>query len=228
VLVSTKGASGSHQSFSRRVIGGASSYFALEARKDNEHDPTDPDSRTSFPDKARQSLLVTHLLHPIDVLAADGFLDGDVRHGYTKTLDVGAIVDCTGIVRDPHGTTNPAVRSLFDQGLARPDPLRIGVDVGPDCAIVRADGVPSQRLFAVGPLTRAAFWECLAVESRRKVGSFSSMNCFTSGDLNTSINAFSFGLSFLSARAVKRSTSPSSMVRSIISADLGSPPAGIR
>jgi uncharacterized NAD(P)/FAD-binding protein YdhS len=88
-------------------------------------------------------------------------------HSETKTLDVGVIVDCTGIVRDPHGTTNPAVRSLFDQGLARPDPLRIGIDVGPDCAIVRADGVPSQRLFAVGPLTRAAFWEIIAIPDIR-------------------------------------------------------------
>jgi uncharacterized NAD(P)/FAD-binding protein YdhS len=59
------------------------------------------------------------------------------------------------------------VRSLFDQGLARPDPLRIGIDVGPDCAIVRADGVPSQRLFAVGPLTRAAFWEIIAIPDIR-------------------------------------------------------------
>jgi uncharacterized NAD(P)/FAD-binding protein YdhS len=84
-----------------------------------------------------------------------------------ESLEVGAIVDCTGIVRDPRATTNPAVRSLFDQGLARPDPLRIGIEIASDCAVVRADGVPSQRLFAIGPLTRAAFWEIIAIPDIR-------------------------------------------------------------
>ena len=84
-----------------------------------------------------------------------------------ERLEVGAIVDCTGIVRDPGATGNPAVRSLFDQGLARPDPLRIGIEIAPDCAIVRGDGAPSQRLFAIGPLTRAAFWEIIAIPDIR-------------------------------------------------------------
>jgi uncharacterized NAD(P)/FAD-binding protein YdhS len=84
-----------------------------------------------------------------------------------ERLEVGAIVDCTGIVRDPHATANPAVRSLFDQGLARPDPLHIGIEIAPDCAIVRTDGAPSQRLFAIGPLTRAAFWEIIAIPDIR-------------------------------------------------------------
>jgi len=83
------------------------------------------------------------------------------------SLEVGAIVDCTGIVRDPRATTNPAVRSLFDQGLARPDRLRIGMEISSDCAVVRADGIASQRLFAIGPLTRAAFWEIIAIPDIR-------------------------------------------------------------
>jgi len=85
----------------------------------------------------------------------------------SESLDVGAIVDCTGIVRDPRAITNLAVRSLFDQDLARPDPLRIGVEVAADCAIVRGDGCASQRLFAIGPLTRAAFWEIVAIPDIR-------------------------------------------------------------
>jgi uncharacterized NAD(P)/FAD-binding protein YdhS len=91
------------------------------------------------------------------------------RRGRTEieSLEVGAIVDCTGIVRDPRATTNPAVRSLFDQGLARPDPLRIGIEIASDCSVVHADGAPSQRLFAIGPLTRAAFWEIIAIPDIR-------------------------------------------------------------
>jgi uncharacterized NAD(P)/FAD-binding protein YdhS len=84
-----------------------------------------------------------------------------------QSMQVGAIVDCTGIVKDPLASANPAVRSLFDRGLARVDPLHIGIDIGPDCAIVNRDGVPSRRLFAVGPLTRAAFWEIIAIPDIR-------------------------------------------------------------
>jgi uncharacterized NAD(P)/FAD-binding protein YdhS len=91
------------------------------------------------------------------------------RRGGTRidTLDVGAIVDCTGIVKDPGTTGSAAVRSLFDQGLARVDPLHIGLEVASDCAIVGRNGLPSRRLFAIGPLTRAAFWEIMAIPDIR-------------------------------------------------------------
>jgi uncharacterized NAD(P)/FAD-binding protein YdhS len=85
----------------------------------------------------------------------------------TESLQVGKIVDCTGIARDPRATANPAVRSLFDQGLTRTDPLRIGLDVASNCALINQDGSPSERLFAIGPLTRAAFWEIIAIPDIR-------------------------------------------------------------
>jgi len=84
-----------------------------------------------------------------------------------RTMQVGAIVDCTGIVKDPLASANPAVRSLFERGLARVDPLHIGIETAADGAILNQDGAPSQRLFAVGPLTRAAFWEIIAIPDIR-------------------------------------------------------------
>ena len=91
------------------------------------------------------------------------------RRGQSEILSmqVGAIIDCTGIVKDPLASANPAVRSLLGRGLARIDPLRIGIEIDPDCAIVNRDGIPSRRLFAVGPLTRAAFWEIIALPDIR-------------------------------------------------------------
>jgi uncharacterized NAD(P)/FAD-binding protein YdhS len=80
-----------------------------------------------------------------------------------RTLQVAKIVDCTGIVKNPLYTANPALRSLLDQGLVRIDPLQIGFEVTAECALVDQFGVPSERLFAIGPLTRAAFWEVTAV-----------------------------------------------------------------
>jgi uncharacterized NAD(P)/FAD-binding protein YdhS len=36
-----------------------------------------------------------------------------------------------------------------------------------NCAIVDRDGSPSRRLFAVGPVTRATFWEIVAIPDIR-------------------------------------------------------------
>lgn len=88
--------------------------------------------------------------------------DADIRD-----MQVGAVVDCTGIVKDPRATANPVVRSLFDRGLARVDPLCIGIETDADCAIINRSGIGSRRLFAIGPLTRAAFWEIIAIPDIR-------------------------------------------------------------
>jgi len=82
-------------------------------------------------------------------------------------LQVGLIVDCTGIVKDPRTTANPVIQRLFEQGLARPDALHIGIDVADDCAVINRNGIASRRLFAAGPLTRSAFWEIIAIPDIR-------------------------------------------------------------
>jgi uncharacterized NAD(P)/FAD-binding protein YdhS len=100
---------------------------------------------------------------------ADGMLVRYRRRGQPEIVSIkaGAIVDCTGIVKDPRTSANPVVRSLFDQGLARADPLHISIETEMNCAIVDRDGSPSRRLFAVGPVTRATFWEIVAIPDIR-------------------------------------------------------------
>ena len=99
----------------------------------------------------------------------DGFAATIRRRGATatETLNVARIYDCTGISNDLAAGSNPIVRSLIDRGLARPDPLRIGLDVTEACAIVKGDGQASERLFAIGPLTRGAFFEIDAIPDIR-------------------------------------------------------------
>ncbi len=100
------------------------------------------------------------------------------EHGLTATLQLRhttrletvratRVYDCTGIVSDLSAGSNPVVRSLIDRSLARPDPLRIGLDVGQDCSIISGNGAPSERLFAIGPLTRGAFLEIDAIPDIR-------------------------------------------------------------
>jgi uncharacterized NAD(P)/FAD-binding protein YdhS len=84
-----------------------------------------------------------------------------------ETVEVDKIVDCRAIGTIPLKVTNPALRSLLERGLARLDPLSIGLDVTADCELVDQFGMASHRLFAVGPLTRATFWEIVAVPDIR-------------------------------------------------------------
>ncbi len=77
------------------------------------------------------------------------------------------IIDCTGLADDPLKTSNPLLRALFARGLLRPDALGIGIDVADTFAIVGADGARSRRIRVVGPLARAAFWECIAIPDIR-------------------------------------------------------------
>ena len=81
--------------------------------------------------------------------------------------DVARIVSCVGVRHDPAQTHNPVLTSLFAQGLARVDPLHIGIDVAPDCAVIDSRGRASSRLFAIGPMSQAAFWEIIAVPDIR-------------------------------------------------------------
>ena len=82
-------------------------------------------------------------------------------------LEVSRIVSCRGLTSDPRRSSNPLVAQLVAEGYARADPLGIGLDVDNDCAVVDANGRASERIFAVGPMSQAAFWESIAVPDIR-------------------------------------------------------------
>ncbi|ESX08080.1 FAD/NAD(P)-binding domain-containing protein [Mesorhizobium sp. M1148] len=105
----------------------------------------------------------------VGIEAGDGFTVG-IQSRHTKaleTLQVARIYDCTGIARDISTTSNSVVRSLVDRGLARPDPLRLGLDVTAKCEIIAGDGTASAKILAVGPLTRGTFFEIDAIPDIR-------------------------------------------------------------
>lgn len=77
------------------------------------------------------------------------------------------IVNCTGPQGDLTRTREPLLRSLLDAGVIRPDPLRLGLDVDADARLVGRDGNPSDRLHAIGPMTRGGVWEIVAVPDIR-------------------------------------------------------------
>lgn len=88
-------------------------------------------------------------------------------HGAAESRRFARMIDCTGLPGDPGATENKLILSLLANGLARIDPLGLGLDVAEDLALVRADGTHSRRISAVGPLARAAFWESIAIPDIR-------------------------------------------------------------
>jgi uncharacterized NAD(P)/FAD-binding protein YdhS len=84
------------------------------------------------------------------------------------TVRVARVVNCSGPGADYERIPHPLVRALLRNGLVRPDPLRLGLDVTGTCALLDRDGAISRRMFAVGPVTKGAFWEMTAVPDIRR------------------------------------------------------------
>jgi uncharacterized NAD(P)/FAD-binding protein YdhS len=78
---------------------------------------------------------------------------------------VAAAVDCTGLSGDLRRL--PLFERLEARGLAGADGLGLGLDVDGDLRVLGAGGKPTRGLYAVGPLTRAARWETVAVPDLR-------------------------------------------------------------
>ena len=77
------------------------------------------------------------------------------------------VVNCTGPEGDPRRSGNAVVRGLIEAGLARPDPLGLGLDVDGDGRLIGSDGASAADLYGLGPLTRGALWEVTAVPDIR-------------------------------------------------------------
>ncbi|MET0271251.1 MAG: FAD/NAD(P)-binding protein [Sphingomonas sp.] len=87
--------------------------------------------------------------------------------GREVRLDARRIINCTGPQGDLLRTQQPLLRLLLASGCIRPDPHRFGIDVDAGARVIDVKGQASTRLFALGPMTRGAFWEMVAVPDIR-------------------------------------------------------------
>lgn len=71
-------------------------------------------------------------------------------------------INCTGPLHAIARTRDPVLRSLLDAGLAEPDALGIGLKIDDDVRVIGAD-----RLWAMGSLGKARYWEIIAVPDIR-------------------------------------------------------------
>ncbi len=77
------------------------------------------------------------------------------------------VIDCRGANGDHAQSNEPLIQQMLADGLARPAPFNLGVDCATWGALIGSAGAPSPDLFAVGPVTRGALWEIIAVPEIR-------------------------------------------------------------
>lgn len=82
-------------------------------------------------------------------------------------LPAGWLINATGPAADITRTPDPLLRGLLDDGLAAPDPLRLGFQAGPGGALLDASGRPSRHLFVLGPPLRGQLYETTAIPEIR-------------------------------------------------------------
>jgi uncharacterized NAD(P)/FAD-binding protein YdhS len=84
-----------------------------------------------------------------------------------KALRAHRVINCTGSETDCRRIDDSLITSLFVQGLARPDPLFLGLDVDEHGALTDYKGTPSHLLYAIGPTRKGCLWETTTVPEIR-------------------------------------------------------------
>ncbi|CAN5410427.1 FAD/NAD(P)-binding protein [soil metagenome] len=100
----------------------------------------------------------------------------------TTTKKVDVVINCTGPLADVTASQIPLIQGLVASGFARADAQGLGLDVDDDCRVRDADGAAQDELYAVGPMTRGAFWEVTSVpDIRIQAADVAETIAYTSG-----------------------------------------------
>jgi len=84
-----------------------------------------------------------------------------------RRLGVAAVVNCAGLLGDLEQASEPLLQRLLARGHIRPDPCRLGAEVDAGSRLIGSSGQAEPGLYAIGPLTRGAFWEITSVPDIR-------------------------------------------------------------
>jgi uncharacterized NAD(P)/FAD-binding protein YdhS len=86
----------------------------------------------------------------------------------TDVIAAGRVINCSGPENDVTKLPNPLIRRLLERGYLVAHPLQIGAVVDLDGALVAADGTPSRRLYAIGPVRFGTLIETTAIPEIRE------------------------------------------------------------
>lgn len=100
-----------------------------------------------------------------DMWVKDNKLDVAIKRRGKRDADDHKFVlaiNCTGPLGSISASTDPLIKGLLEAGLAKSDPLDLGLDVDEQS---RVQG--GERIWALGPLTKGKWWEITAVPDIR-------------------------------------------------------------
>jgi uncharacterized NAD(P)/FAD-binding protein YdhS len=86
----------------------------------------------------------------------------------TAELPADWLVSSTGTTANITATASPLLRDLFRTGLARPDPLGLGIDASIRGEVLDAAGTASDVLYTLGPPLRGLWYETTAIPEIRE------------------------------------------------------------
>jgi uncharacterized NAD(P)/FAD-binding protein YdhS len=78
------------------------------------------------------------------------------------------VINCTGPSKDIRFGSSPLLGALVARGVARPDPLGLGLEVDERGMLAGGDGKNRRRIFALGPVLKGQLWETTAVRELRQ------------------------------------------------------------
>jgi uncharacterized NAD(P)/FAD-binding protein YdhS len=84
-----------------------------------------------------------------------------------EAVEVDRVINCSGAGYDLRRQAPPVLAGLLAAGRARPDELGLGLDVAEDGALLDAENLPSERLFAIGSLRKGVEWEAIGITEIR-------------------------------------------------------------
>jgi uncharacterized NAD(P)/FAD-binding protein YdhS len=88
------------------------------------------------------------------------------RTGVPETLRVQRVIMASGLEQIAR-TRDPLMQRLLDRGLLRMDSQGMGLDVTDNLNAISRDGSVAHHIWALGPIVRGVFWECIAVPDIR-------------------------------------------------------------
>jgi uncharacterized NAD(P)/FAD-binding protein YdhS len=108
-------------------------------------------------------------LEALDHVAARSALRATLRGVGGRQLIEGAVlINCTGPQAHPLRGANPVLHRAIADGVARPDPLALGLATDERSRVISRDGAAQRTLYALGTLARGSQWELTAVPEIRE------------------------------------------------------------
>lgn len=84
-----------------------------------------------------------------------------------KSIEVGAIIQCTGPNYDLSMVSDPLIKSVIRRNYLQQDVLNIGLETDSQYRLKSPNHPMQQHLYYIGPMLKASYWESIAVPELR-------------------------------------------------------------